>query len=159
MSFTDLFSTLNSLARGSRSGSKFPGNHRLLFWLVLLDFKQTLASCLKSLCPYFSSMLRLNASCRWVRTILFSPFYRMYPLAVQFDRHLCSKVLTAFQIRPALLARIYSDTKMNLSRVLWLHDLSYNIYPAAVLLSHFSSPLKLMLTFYYWICSCPQIKT
>lgn len=62
-------------------------------------------------------------------------------------------------MRPALLARIYSDSKMNLSRVLWLHDLLYNINPAAVLLSRFSFPLKFMLTFYYWNCSCPQIKT
>ena len=92
--------------------------------------------------------------------ILFSSHLLQYtPLAVQFDWHLCSKVLTAFHICPALLARIYNGTKMNLSSILWLHDLLYNINPAAVLLSHFSSPLKLMLTFYYWICSCPQIKT
>lgn len=70
-----------------------------------------------------------------------------------------AKVLIGSQMRPALLARIYSDTKMNLSRVLWLHDLLHNINPAAVLLSHFSSSLKFMLTFYYWNCSCPQIKT
>lgn len=106
------------------------------------------------------SVLYWNASCRGLRTVVFPPAScEIHPFAVQFDRHLCRKVLTAFQICPALLARIYSDTKMNLSRVLWLHDLSYNINPAAVLLSHFSSPLKLMLTFYYWICSCPQIKT
>lgn len=80
-------------------------------------------------------------------------------LAVQFNLHLCSTVLTGFQTCPALLVRIYSDTEMNLSRVLWLHDLLYNIKPATVLLSHFSSPLKLVLTFYYWICSCPQINT
>lgn len=90
------------------------------------------------------------------KDVLFSPiFCKIHPFVVQFDRHLCSKVVTAFHICPALLARIYSDTEMNLSRVLWLHDLLYNINPAAVLLSRFSSPLKLMLTFYYWICSCP----
>lgn len=94
-----------------------------------------------------------------LRQFCFSTFWKIYLFVGQFDLHLCSKVLTVFEMFFALLARIYSDTEMNLSRVLWFHDVLYNINSAAVLLSHFSSPLKLMLTFYYWICSCLQIKT
>lgn len=137
----------------------FPGNHQLHFLNCITWFEASVSFLLETTLPLFFFLLHLTANCNGWGQFSSSTSCTIHPLAVQFDRHLCSKVLTAFQICPALLARIYSDTKMNLSRVLWLHDLSYNINPAAVLLSHFSSPLKLMLTFYYWICSCPQIKT
>lgn len=115
-------------------------------------------------CNSFSALSsresKQEASC------LFPQFYcrsGKQTIKVSFFFHyisLCSKVLAIFQLCLGLLAGIYSGARMNLLKILCLHDLHIvEWYPSAVLLSNFSSPLKLMLMFYDWICSCLQIGT
>lgn len=77
-------------------------------------FLERVAFCLKSLGLYPPpSGIEVQDAGSWGQK--FSTSSKTHPLAVQFDRPLCTKVLAAFQLCPALLARIYSDTKMNLS--------------------------------------------